>query len=225
MPANRGSPASFGAPARVSVRAMSHVVMQAAQFVTLADAARVEEELQRLRAAYISYEQHADSPWSADAVPAPLVELGARHGVPWPGDKDSRFFLKGAFDDAAEVLRIDRLVFFWGGGFDLGGEWLREVLRKLGAVFCTDLPRIVVRVADPHTRVAEASEFLIAEDYEDQFSTDDALDDALFTITFANDTQRTHLVFDDSGVQDWAFVAMLPQLSGDDPVLQGPHGD
>ncbi|HWB80315.1 MAG TPA: hypothetical protein VG755_35355 [Nannocystaceae bacterium] len=36
---------------------------------------------------------------------------------------------------------------------------------------------------------------------------------------------RAHLVFDDSGVQDWAFVAMLPQLSGDDPVLQPPPGD
>lgn len=207
---------------------MAHVVMQAAQFSSIEQATRVEEELQRLVAAYISYEQNDESPWSEDAVPTPLVELGARHGVPWPGGKDARFFLKDTFDHAAALLRVDRAVFFWGGGFDLGGEWLRDVLYELGATFCTDAPRVVVRVADPHARVAEASEFLTAEDYEDQFSvstTDDDLHDPWFAITFANDTTRAHLVFDDSGVQDWAFVAMLPQLSGDDPVLQPPRGD
>jgi hypothetical protein len=58
-----------------------------------------------------------------------------------------------------------------------------------------------------------------------QFTTtpdDAALDGAPFAITFERDGDRVHLTFDDSGVQDWAFVAMLPQLWGDDPVLRAP---
>jgi hypothetical protein len=204
---------------------MSHVVMQAAQFATIDAAKRAEDELQRMLADYAAWEKHAEQPWSSDAVPPPLVELGQRHGVAWPGDKHSRFLLKGMADEAASVLQVDRLVFFWGGGFDLGGEWLRAVMRRMGAEVCTGAPFIVVGCGDPEGRAAEAGEFLNAEDYEDQFSvsTDDGeLDHALFAITFANDAARAHLVFDDSGVQDWAFVAMLPQLDGDAPALRPP---
>ncbi|WP_437543460.1 hypothetical protein WME97_33095 [Sorangium sp. So ce367] len=205
---------------------MSHVVMQAAEFSTVAAAEQAAAELRRLVADYVTYEKTADAPWSEGAVPAPLVELGRRHGVPWPGDAASRFLLKGLFDDEANVLSVDRLVFFWGGGFDLGGAWLRAVLlRGLGAVRCTDLPQLVVRVDDPQARAAASGEFLVEEDFEEQFTmtSDDAvLDGALFIITFERDGDRVHLTFDDSGVQEWAFVAMLPQLSGDDPALRAP---
>ncbi|WP_437324961.1 hypothetical protein [Sorangium sp. So ce381] len=202
---------------------MSQVVMQAAEFSTVAAAEQAAAELRRLVADYAIYEKTADAPWSEGAVPAPLVELGRRHGVPWPGDATSRFLLKGLFNDEANVLSVDRLVFFWGGGFDLGGAWLREVLlRGLGAVHSTDAPRLVVRVDDPQDRAAASAEFLVEEDYEEPFTTtDDAvLDRALFTITFERDGDRVHLTFEDSGGQDWAFVAMLPQLSGDDPTLR-----
>ncbi|KYF72991.1 hypothetical protein [Sorangium cellulosum] len=205
---------------------MSHVVMQAAEFSTVAAAEQAAAELRRLVADYVTYEGTADAPWSEGAVPAPLVEFGRRHGVPWPGDPTSRFLLKGLFNDEASVLSVDRLVFFWGGGFDLGGAWLREVLlRGLGAVYCTDAPRLAVRVDDPQARAAASAEFLVEEDHEEQFTTtsDDAvLDRALFTITFEPDGDRVHLTFEDSGGQDWAFVAMLPQLSGDDPTLRAP---
>jgi hypothetical protein len=202
---------------------MSHVVMQAAELPTIDAAAQAEAELRQLFEEYVAFEKHAENPWSADVVPPPLVALGQRHGVPWPGDKHSRFLLKGGFDESAEVLRVDRLLFFFGGGFDLGGAWLREVLGKMGAVASTERPFVVVRAADPQARATESSEFLAEEDHEDQFSVtsdDGDLDDALFAITFESDGARVHLCFDDSGVQDWAFVALLPQLSGDDPALR-----
>lgn len=197
--------------------------MQAAEFPTLDAATKGEAELERLFRDYVAFEKHAENPWSADVVPPPLVELGRRHGVAWPGDKYSRFLLKGGFDEAAEVLRVDRLVCFWGGGFDLGGQWLREVLRKMGAVTVTERPFVVVRCADPKARADESSEFLVAEDLEDQFSVstdDDDLTDSLFAVTFESDATRVHMCFDDSGVQDWAFVTLLPQLSGEDPALR-----
>ncbi|WP_437651019.1 hypothetical protein [Sorangium sp. So ce362] len=78
---------------------------------------------------------------------------------------------------------------------------------------------------DPQARAAASGEFLVEADYEEQCTTtsdDAALDRALFSITFERDGDRIHLTFDDSGVQDWAFVAMLPQLSGDDPALRAP---
>ncbi|WP_437981685.1 hypothetical protein [Sorangium sp. So ce117] len=97
-----------------------------------------------------------------------------------------------------------------------------EPTAGLGAVHSTDAPRLVVRVGDPQDRAAASAEFLVEEDYEEPFTTtDDAvLDRALFTITFERDGDRVHLTFEDSGGQDWAFVAMLPQLSGDDPTLR-----
>src|SRR5688572_22515320 len=138
-PGDRG----FARERTVTVHRMSHVVMQAAEFATLEAATAAEAALQQLFAAYVAFEDTAAEPWSAETVPTPLVELGKRYGVAWPGDDSSRFLLKGGFDEAAEVLRVDRIVLFFGGGFDLGGEWLRAVLRKLGAVQCTEYPWLV----------------------------------------------------------------------------------
>lgn len=203
---------------------MSHVVMQAAEFPSIDAATRAEAELERMFAEYVAWEKKAEQPWDSDVVPPPLVDLGKRHGVAWPADKHSRFLLKGSFDEAAEMMRVDRVVFFWGGGFDLGGEWLRSVLRTMGAVATTDRPFLVVRCPAPEARAKESGEFLVEEeDQEGQFSItsdDDALRNAMFAITFETDNARAHLCFDDSGVQDWAFVAMLPQLTGDDPSLR-----
>lgn len=47
---------------------------------------------------------------------------------------------------------------------------------------------------------------------------------ALFSITFEGPTATQRLVFDGSGMQDWAFVAALPQLDGEDPRLDAPSG-
>ena len=136
---------------------MSHVVMQAAETGSIADAERIEAVLNELIERYVAFEEAHPAPWDAATTPAPLVAFGEQHGVPWPHHRDARFLLKGAFSEMAQVLRVDRLVFFWGGGFDLGGAWMREILAELGATACTDLPKLTVSCSDPDARLAELS--------------------------------------------------------------------
>ncbi len=200
--------------------------MQAAECGSIADAERVEAELVALKSAYVRYEAEAEHPWSEDAVPPPLVAFGERHEVPWTRSRETRFLLKGMFDDEAHVLRVDRMVFFWGGGFDLGGPWLRTIFRKLGATACSDAPHLRVACDDPSVRADALAQFLVDEDYEDQFTLCDdaaAIDDASFAILLEHGDHRRYLLFDDSGVQDWAFVMLLPQLDGEDPSLANAH--
>lgn len=199
---------------------MSHVVMQAAEFPTIEAAERCEAELNLLLQAYIHFEATDPSPWNQERVPAVLLEFGEKHGVEWPLQKDSRFLLKGGFEDSAELMRIDRLVFFWGGGFDLGGETLRKILVKLGAVNVGEFCAISIKSSDPDARLEELAEFLNEEDFEEQFELDpDDLEWALHSITIVGPNHSRTLAFDDSGVQDWAFVTLLPQLNGEDPTL------
>jgi hypothetical protein len=200
---------------------MSHVVLQAASFPTPAEAQRAEEELQKLFDAYVAFESSDPEPWRQDRVPPPLVDFGRAHGVEWPLRDDARFLLKGAFAEAAQLMRVDRLVFFWGGGFELGGTTLRAILAKLGASVTTDRCDIGVRCAEPDDRVRELVEFLEDEDFEDQFTLDDEDADPLHRLRIVGPSHERALTFDDSGVEDWAFVALLPQLDGEDPVLQG----
>lgn len=156
-------------------------------------------------------------------VPPPLAAFGTSHGIDWPNEERARFLIKGMFEDEANVLRVDRMVFFWAGGFDLGGDTLREVLRNLGARVAVgegECP-LTIRHDDPAARVAELAAFLNDEDFEDQFTVGDgAADDAYFSITVVGPTATKHIAFDDSGVQDWAFVAALPQLSDEDPSVR-----
>lgn len=200
---------------------MSHVVMQAAEFPSIEGANQCETALGELYRAYVNFEATDPSPWSADRVPGPLLDFGKKFGVEWPLTEDARFLLKGGFEDAAELMRIDRIVFFWGGGFDLGGQTLREILAKMGAKTVTDSCDITVQNSDPNARLEELVAFLNDEDYEDQYEIDpDDVDFALHTITIAGPHHSRCLAFDDSGVQDWAFVALLPQLDGEDPCLK-----
>src|SRR5688572_96943 len=147
---------------------MAHVVLQAAEFATANDARRVEAELAALIASYVDFEASDPEPWGGKRVPPPLVAFGQKHGVEWPHDEPSRFLLKGLFKDEAQLLQVDRMLFFWGGGFDLGGETLRTILRKLGAVACSGGCDLVVRTPDPEARATELAEFLTEEDYADQ---------------------------------------------------------
>lgn len=198
---------------------MAHVVMQAAEFPTLEAAERCEAELRSFIAAYGRYEE------SPAAAASPLDELGRRHGVAWPGDRSSRISVKGPFSDSAALARIGRLVFFWIGGFNLGGETMREVLRRLGAVATASEAgcHVVVRHDDPDDRVDALAAFLDDGDFEEQYTVQDAgtpLDaDAPFSVTFVGPRHARRLVFDTSGVQDWAFTELLHQLDGDDPGL------
>ena len=195
---------------------MSHVVMHAASFTTLAAARRAEAELRRLTRAYIAFEAEDPDPWRDDRVAPPLVDFGRTHGIDWPHRQDARFLLKGSFADSAEVLLVDRLVFFWGGGFELGGPALRAVLVRLGATVTTDRCDVSIRTPHADARVRELADFLVDEDFEGQFRLDDDGDATpLHRLTLVGPAARRVFTFDDSGVQDWAFVALLPQLDGE----------
>jgi hypothetical protein len=201
---------------------MSHVVMQASEWDSVDAAIRCEKELRALFDTYVRFEREDSSPWAQDRVAPPLAAFGRAHGVAWPLEKDSRFLLKGGIEDSAEILRVDRMVFFWGGGFDLGGEALRNVLRSMGAVRVAEGCTLFVRSDDPDERVKQLAAFLDDEDFEEQYEVDDGVapaDHALHTVTFVSKARRRRIVFDDSGVQDWAFVAILPQLDGENPSL------
>ncbi len=200
---------------------MSHVVMQAAELPSVEDAKRVEGELLALVERYAEFEKTDADPWGGKTVPGPLSDFGARYGVAWPLEEQSRFLLKGLFPDVVSVVQVERMVFFYGGGFDLGGETLRAVLQKMGAVGVAGAEcHLVIHVPSAEARAAELASFLEDEDYDDQFEVSDVWADSLFSITIEDGETTRCLLFDDSGVQDWAFVALLPQLEGDQPALR-----
>ncbi|HEY2368418.1 MAG TPA: hypothetical protein VGH87_18605 [Polyangiaceae bacterium] len=202
---------------------MSHVVMQAAEFPSVDLAKRCETELRALIDAQIRFEAADPDPWGGKSVPAHLTAFGERHGVAWPSDEHSRFLAKGLFEDEAQLLQVDRMVFFWIPGFDLGGDTLRAILRKLGAVAAVGEGQCHLAIAcdDPDARVQELTSFLVDEDFEDQFTVLDGKHTThdYFSVTLEGSKHTKRIVFDDSGVQDWAFTALLPQLAGEDPKL------
>lgn len=203
---------------------MSHVVLQAAEFPSVELAVRCETELRALIDEYVQFEATDPDPWGGDRVPPPLVAFGKRHGVDWPTDRASRFAVKGLFVDEARLRRVDRMVFFWAGGFDLGGETLRSILVQLGAQVAVGDGHchLEIRHEDPDTRVEKLESFLLDEDFEDQFTVGDGEGspfDTYFSITFVGPQHSRRIEFDDSGVQDWAFVALIAKLGDADPTL------
>ncbi len=158
------------------------------------------------------------------SVPPPLAAFGERHGVAWPSAESAGFLSKGLFEDEAQLLQVDRMVFFWAGGFDLGGETLRAILVRLGARAAVGEGNchLAIHNDDPDARVEALADFLREEDFDDQFTVSDAVAspaDAYFSITVIGPRHQKRIVFDDSGVQDWAFTALLAQLSDEDPAL------
>ena len=137
--------------------------------------------------------------------------------------------------DEIEVTVVDRLVFFHVGGFELGGEAIETYFARSGAMRCaSERAHLVVQSADPVAHARELAAFLGDEDYEEQFTllVDGAVElrpfhdeqtDFLYTVTLADAEHACVLGFDDSGVQDWAFVAVLYQLCGMDPSLDPRH--
>jgi hypothetical protein len=206
---------------------MSHVVMQAAEHRTIQDAQRCEAVLRGLFDDFVRFQKEDPSPWRTDRVPPPLVAFGKRHGVEWPHDDASRFLVKGSFAEEAQLLRIDRMVFFWAGGFELGGATLLGILTGLGATAVASDCHLSIKNADPDARVAELATFLDENDFQDQYAVDDgtgSLESKLFSLTVVGPAHRKRLMFDDSGVQDWAFAELLPQLDGEDPSLEAAGG-
>lgn len=208
---------------------MAHVVLHCAEYPD-GDAARlVGEALQRLKDEYVEYERGLGQRRADEGIASPpLVAFGQRHGFEWPAS--ARFAIKGAADEI-EVTVVDRVVFFHAGGFELGGMAIEWYLAHSGAVsWASDRAHLLVRSADPVASARELAAFLVDEDYEEQFTLlvdgevelrpfqDDEADFA-FTVTLVDAEHTCVLGFDDSGVQDWAFVSLLYQLCGMDPSL------
>ena len=197
---------------------MAHVVMQAAEFPRVELAIEAEKQLGELRKAYIEFEKTDPDPWGFKEVPKPLLEFGARHGVDWPHRKDARFLVKDSFDEATRLIRIERMVFFYGGGFDLGGPTLRSILSAMGAEIVDEFCYLKIRSETPDQRLEELVEFLEDEELEDQFEIDpEDRDDFLHLLEIKGPRHSRILGFDDSGVSDWAFIHLIPQLDGEDP--------
>jgi len=203
---------------------MSHVVMQAAEFPTPEHATRAAKELEALVAEVGRFEKKEQGKWDHKMAMPPLVKFGRRHGVKWPDNEASSISVKGVIEEDGNVLQVDRMVFFWIPGYDLGGDPMREVLRRLGAteVGSEGNCNIEIRADDPDTRLEELTEFLDEEDYQDQYSVrgDVPVTGMYFSLTVVGKDQKVVVEFDDSGVQDWDFTAVLPQLSGEDPIFR-----
>jgi hypothetical protein len=203
---------------------MSHVVIQAAEFATVDQSKRCEAELRGLIDDCIRAERAGESSFDAQRVFSPLAAFGARHGVSWPRGEGAAFRLKDPMSDT-QLLRVDRMVFLWAAGFELGGDTLRAVLTRLGATAAAGEGRchLVISSNDPDQRVEELGDFLREEGMGEQFeiirSAPRALGDAYFSVTMNGPEHSTRIVFDTSGVQDWAFTALLPQLSDENPAL------
>lgn len=207
---------------------VSHVVLQAGEFPSIALAERCTNELQTLIHAYAAFENSDHNPWDRQRVAPPLLAFGNRHGIVWPNDKSSQFLIRGNFEDDVEVFCVGRVVFFWADGFHLGGDTLRAVFSQLGAITTVGEGdcHILIRHEDPDTRAAELLEFLREEeDYDVPFlvlHNTPPPETAYASLTLIGPHHRVSLVFDDSGAQDGAFTALLPQLSEENPSLLRP---
>lgn len=219
---------------------MAHVVLHCAEYPSCDAANLAAEALQKLKEDYERYEpsvalQSSRAPYgdstSPDTIPPPLVAFGERHGFVWPSS--CGFLIKGLADEI-QIVAVDRLVFFYVGGFELGGRALETYFVGSGAVrYASDGVHLVMQLPEAVARARELAAFLVDEDYEDQFTLridgavegrpadEDATEDShfLFTVTLTNAEHTCVLGFDDSGVQDWAFVSLLYQLSGMNPTL------
>ena len=200
---------------------MAHVVMQAAQLPTTRAAEAAAEALARLVDEYSAWEEAAGAAaWDEGPTPPPLLAFAARHGFEWP--TGARILLKGMAGEVLCVAAIDELVFFWGGGFEVGGAGIERFFAAGGAVAQATRCHLTVRSESPAALVESLAQFLDEEDYEDQYSSQPlaaaSLGELLHSVTVEG-PEPLVLGFDDSGVQDWAFTTVLYQLAGLHPRL------
>ncbi len=197
---------------------MAHVVMQAAEFPDLKSAESAMARLTKFKAEYIEFETLDPNPWSWESVPSVLTSFGREFGIEWPHQKSARFLLKGTFAEASELRQAGRLIFFWGGGFEMGGDTLRTILKHMGATKTVEFCEIMVRSDDPDGLIETWVELLEANDFEDQYILDpDDGEDWLHTIMVKGDDNERLIAFDDSGVSDWAFVSLISLLQDLNP--------
>ncbi|KIG18664.1 hypothetical protein DB30_07679 [Enhygromyxa salina] len=197
---------------------MAHVVMHCAQFPSDEGAIAAAEALEGLRAALVKWERDNHNDGTKPA--APCLEFATRRSFIWPSD--GVISLKHGADEI-EVLQVDTLVFFYGGGFELGGAGTERAFEAMGAARHVTGCHVVVEVGEAAAAARELAAFLDEEDFAGQYSLvegDVKIEGFLHSIAFVGAAARHTLCFDDSGVQDWAFVAAAPQLSGMGPRLR-----
>jgi hypothetical protein len=225
---------------------MAHVVFHCAEYPSSDAANAAADALTKLKEDYARHEssvalQSSRAPYGDSTkpgvIPPPLVAFGERHGFVWPSS--CGFSIKGLADEI-EIVAVDRLVFFYVGGFELGGSAIETYFARSGAVrYASNHCHLVMGSAEAVERARELAAFLVDEDFEDQFTlridgkvegrSGDADDDEEgdenfpFAVTLTNAEHTCVLGFDDSGVQDWAFVSLLYQLADMDPSLDPTH--
>jgi hypothetical protein len=224
---------------------VAHVVFHCAEYRSSDAASSAVDALSKLKADYARHETSALRSSRAsygDAnqpgmIPPPFVAFGERHGFVWPSS--CGFSIKGLADEI-EIVAVDRLVFFYVGGFELGGRAIETYFAGSGAVrYASNGCHLVMQSTKAVVRARELAAFLVEEDFEGQFrlridgesegpsgdedDVDDVDENFVFTVTLTNAEHTCVLGFDDSGVQDWAFVSLLYQLSDMDPSLDPSH--
>ncbi len=205
---------------------MAHVVLHCAEFESESAAGVAAAGLDEFRAATIAYERQLGGP--AEPPDPPLVEFAKAHGFALHGACE--VLVKGPAEDTMQVLQVDRLVFFYAGGFDLGGDAIETYFSLAGAShYSRDTAQLVVASENPQASARSLASFLDDEEYAEQYYLAEAeaevyADPTPFSVRFetADTSLATAVIFDDSGVQDWAFIACLPQLHGQAPRLAAP---
>jgi len=195
--------------------------MQGAQLPTTQAAEAAAEALGRLVDEYSTWEEAVGAAaWNDGPTPPPLLAFAERHAFAWP--TGARILLEGMAREGLRVVAIDELVFFWGGGFQVGGAGIERFFAAAGAVAQATRCHLKVRSEPPAALVESLAQFLDDEDYEGQYSSQPlanaSLGELLHSVTVEG-AEPMVLGFDDSGVQDWAFTAVLYQLAGLHPRL------
>ncbi len=201
---------------------MSHVILHCAEFDSEAAARAVEAALVGFCAAYAVYEREVHGRGLVPDQPSPpLIEFARAQGFTLRGE--GALLIKGLAQDELKVVRIDRLVCFYAGGFELGGDGIEAYFAHAQARrYARDEAHLVVASEDPEASARALAGFLEDEDFEDQYVLAEAGEgprDGVFSVRFERGETAWTLSFDDSGVQDWAFIACLPQLDGESPSL------
>lgn len=225
---------------------MAHVVLHCAEYPSSDAANAAADALTKLKEDYARHEssvalQSSRAPYGDSTkpgvIPPPLVGFGERHGFVWPSS--CGFSIKGLADEI-EIAAVERLVFFYVGGFELGGSAIETYFARSGAIrYASNRCHLVMQSAEAVDRARELAAFLVDEDFEDQFTLridgkvegrsgevhrgGEGDENLLFAVTLTNAEHTCLLGFDDSGVQDWAFVSLLYQLSDMDPSLDPTH--
>lgn len=197
-----------------------------AEFADEATAAEAARALLEFRSMFTQFEEsmlQEGRIQALDETPAPLTAFAAKHGFDVPGVCE--VLLKGSASDVMEVLHVNKVVFFYASAFDLGGKAIELFFRRAKAVkYSRNAACIVIESHSPEESAESLASFLNEEDFEGQYTlvhSDAARVSATgYSIRLANSESSSTLCFDDSGVQDWALAACLPQLDGESPRLE-----